>query len=112
MEDKCLNVSTTPSVLLHPLETPPSATADDCAVVVVAAVLYIDELLKKLAPLAVVRVEDFELEEAVSGGMACGMEICDATSVAVEASSSSLRADTPIGVKALFSLFLSLLERG
>ena len=40
------------------------------------------------------------------------MEIWDATRVAVEASSSSLRVDTPIGVKALFSLFFSLWERG
>jgi hypothetical protein len=60
---------------------------------------------------AAVRVEDFELEVS-SGVKACGMEIWEATRVAVEASSSSLRVDTPIGVKALFSLFFSLWERG
>ena len=94
-----------------------SATAEDSPVVAMVAVvvLYIDD-----APvLAAVRVEDFELKgeaeeagEEVSAEKACGMETWDATRVAVEASSSSLRVDTPIGVKALFSLFFNLLERG
>ena len=55
----------------------------------------------------VARLVDEEMNEGL-GGVEVGMETREAVRVTVDARSSSLRLETPIGVKALLSLFFNL----